>query len=112
MKIPCECGALIPDITDFLSYKAHFIPDQVWFELLDVIDEAIERSDPTAEAKEAASMRVRTLIGNLTRCAWQCRDCGKLHIDDHNHNLRVFTPGKPDVPYELFRHRPDPDIET
>ena len=106
MKIPCACGRLIPDISDSLPYKAHFISDQVWFELLDAMDEAIERSGPTAEAKEAASMNLRTLIGDLSRCAWQCTNCGRLYLDDHQYNLKVFVPEKADFSRELFRHEP------
>lgn len=37
-KIQCLCGYLISDNTDFISYKARFIADQDYFDLLDEIE--------------------------------------------------------------------------
>lgn len=37
-KIDCVCGNLISDNTDFISYKAQFIADQDYFDLLDEIE--------------------------------------------------------------------------
>jgi hypothetical protein len=78
MKINCHCGATIYDGTDYLPHKAHFIPDQDWFDVLDAIYDAIENSGPSAKQKEAACLRVRQLIGTLSRSAWQCRTCGRV----------------------------------
>lgn len=106
MKIGCHCGATIYDQTDYLPHKAHYIPDQDVFEVLDAIDDAIEKSGPTAKEKEAACMKVRRLIGKLSRSAWQCRVCGRVYIDDQAHKLQQLVPGTDDVPRELFRSRP------
>lgn len=52
MKFLCECGHPIYDQTDYLPYKAHVISDQDWFNFLDTIDDAIEKTGPTPEDKE------------------------------------------------------------
>jgi hypothetical protein len=49
MKIKCTCGEVIPDQTDYLSYKAHIIGDKHYFDFLDTIDEAIERKEEDRE---------------------------------------------------------------
>ncbi|MBV8072530.1 MAG: hypothetical protein JO270_21690, partial [Acidobacteriaceae bacterium] len=59
MKISCHCGATIYDQTDYLPHKAHFVPDQDWFDVLGAIDDAIEKSGPSAKEKEEACMKVR-----------------------------------------------------
>lgn len=106
MKIGCDCGSTIADQTDYLPYKAHFIPDQEWFGVLEAVDEAIENSGPSAMDKEAACMKVRQLIREVSRLAWQCFHCGRVYIDDQNYELRQLVPGTSDVPMELFRSRP------
>ena len=37
-KIECRCGQLIPDTTDFISYKGHLIADQDYFDFFDEIE--------------------------------------------------------------------------
>lgn len=109
MRIECRCGAQIIDQTDFLPHKAHIIPDQEWFHVLDAIDQAIERSGPSDRDKEAAIHSVRSLLIRVSRSAWQCGACGRLYVDDQGRNLREFIPGPSDGPRELFRTRPSPD---
>ncbi|HEU0298211.1 MAG TPA: hypothetical protein VFR37_02130 [Longimicrobium sp.] len=106
MKIQCRCGALIVDQTDNLPHKAHVIPDQEWEGVLDAIDHAIERSGPGAQAKEAACMAVRTAIIRASRLAWQCRECGRLWMDDQRHEVHELIPAGDSVPREIFRTRP------
>ncbi|MBK8804005.1 MAG: hypothetical protein IPN71_18510 [Fibrobacteres bacterium] len=59
MKIECECGKLITDGTDFLRYKGYILADQDHDHFYDAIDEAIEKSGPSAADKENACMDVR-----------------------------------------------------
>ncbi len=106
MKIQCRCGALIFDGTDNLPHKAHVIPDQEWDAVLDAIDHAVERSGPGADAKAAACMAARQAISRAARPAWQCRECGRLWVDDQQHQAREFAPAADDVPREIFRSRP------
>jgi hypothetical protein len=106
MKIRCDCGATIHDITDNQPWKAHFIADQDWDTFWDAIDEAIEKSGPSAAEKEAACMKLRYLT--VTRMAWQCSACGRIYIDDQDHQLQQFVRASDHVPCELFRSRPTP----
>jgi hypothetical protein len=106
VKITCECGGLIVDQTDALPHKAHFIPDQSWFEVLDAMDEAIARCGPSGDEKEATQMKIRTLLGRATRSAWQCRACGRLFLDDQKFELQAFAPDSESVTHEIFRSRP------
>lgn len=97
MKIHCECGHVIHDGTDGLAHKGHVIPDRRWNELADAIDEAVETSD-TPRQREAACMRLRVLLNDMARTAWQCTECGRLYLDNADHHLRSFEP------------RPDEDV--
>lgn len=105
MKISCQCGGLISDTTDYLPYKAHVISDQDWFGISEAIDEAIEQTGPSPGEKEAACMRIRGLLGKLSRSAWQCSACGSIHIDDPNYRLWHFAPDTDEMPKDLFRSR-------
>jgi hypothetical protein len=101
MKITCECGHTIPDVTDNLPYKAHLIPDKNWDTFWDAIDDAIEKSGPTAADKERACMALRKeSFGH--RFVWQCPKCGRLYVDDRTHNLQCFVPATASVPKDLF----------
>jgi ribosomal protein L37AE/L43A len=108
VKIQCTCGALIIDQSDHLPHKAHLIPDQEWDAVMDAIDHAIERSAPGAQAKSAACRAAREALIRAARMAWQCRDCGRLWIDDQEHQAHEFVPAAHDAPREIFRSRASP----
>lgn len=74
MKIGCKCGAVIPDQTDFLSFKAHLIADRDW--------------DDFADASEPHS----TIDSSLVRICYQCPQCGRLYVEDASRNLYSFAP--------------------
>ena len=103
--INCECGAMIIDQTDFLPNKAYFIPDQKWFQLLDAMDDAIELSGKSARAKEAACMKMRVLIGGLSKHAWQCSSCGALYLESRNGELQHFKPADDSVSRSILSHK-------
>jgi hypothetical protein len=90
MKIQCPCGELIYDGGDGLMNKAHFIADQDWERFWDEVDAAVEKSGPSVRDKEAACMRLRGL--RMFRLAWQCTNCGRLHLDDTPTMTRTFAP--------------------
>lgn len=102
MKIGCVCGETIADSGDRLPTKAHLVSDVDWWELLDAIDEAIEKSGPSPGEKEAACHTVRALLSRLTRLAWQCAACGRLYVDNAEYELQRFVPGGAEVDRRLF----------
>ena len=104
MKINCSCGKQIFDSTDGLPNKAHILPDQDWFFVLDAIDAAIENTGPSPSDKTAACMAIRALITQKTRSAWQCTSCGALYLDDHKGQLQHFVAAK-EYPKDLFSAR-------
>lgn len=60
--------------TDYLPYKGYIISDQDWFDFLDEIDAAIEKSGPTPKDKENALMKIRNLSINLSKTVYQCEE--------------------------------------
>ncbi|TDD79637.1 hypothetical protein E1293_22755 [Actinomadura darangshiensis] len=83
MKIRCACGNLVRDQTDFIPYKARVIADQDWSDALDALD--------------------ADQLWSLSRTMWQCTECGRLFIEDHDDRLRVFAPDSPAAPSDLLR---------
>ena len=103
MKFSCDCGRIISDQTDALPHKAHLIPDQLWNSLWDEIDANILL--PLSQRRlteEAASMRLRTLISNATRLAYQCPDCGRLFLDVKQPALHAFVPADVATPRDIL----------
>ena len=115
MKIQCECGNVISDSTDYLPYKAHFVADQDWFELLENIDkrvsnlvEAVRLLQDEKAASEIAMraiMAIRGDIGKATRLVYQCPNCGRLLVDDVQYHSQIFVPQDESVPKNLFRSK-------
>ncbi|KRE55893.1 hypothetical protein [Paenibacillus sp. Soil750] len=94
MKIRCRCGDIIVDQTDFHSNKGYIISDQDFFDFLDAVDNAIEKSGPTAKDKERAVMSIRYLIGELQKTVYQCFTCGRMYINAKENGLKEFTAGE------------------
>ena len=103
MKIQCACGHFIYDGPDGNPQIGHLIPDQEWSHWLEAIDTALEADHLTARQKEAACMRLRYLVGKISRQMWQCRACGRLLIDDHSHRLHEYVPATEATSKEIFR---------
>lgn len=101
MKIECTCGSMIFDGGDNLPHKAHVIPDKLWDATFEAIDKLVE-SAATKAQREAACMHIRSAVIKAARMAWQCRDCGRLYIDDVAHKLQSYAP-EHGATHELFR---------
>ena len=103
MKIKCTCGEIIPDQTDYLSYKAHIVGDKDYFDYLDVIDKAVESNEPN---REDLCMSVRR--AEPSRLAWECRTCGRLYLNDADRNLVEYLPqnGKANRIFDRIRKKP------
>lgn len=89
MKIECECGTVIVDQTDGLPHKGHVFGDKDWFDFWDKIDAAIE-NPPLAENKQETVMRIRQ--SDMSRLVWECHQCGRLYLEDENHDLLQYVP--------------------
>ena len=109
MKIKCYCGSLIIDQTDYLPWKGHLIPDQKWFSTFNAIDELIDAVANGQMGKEDAYNRARTILRRSSRLMWQCRECGRLHIDGSDGQLRCFMPEGDPIDREVLRGNPVQD---
>src|SRR4051812_11974080 len=93
VKIGCHCGATISDSTDYLSHKAHLLPDQELYEVWDGIDdEVIDRVASGVLTPKDAYMVSRRIMSSPTRSMWQCFECGRLYIDGLEGELHCFMP--------------------
>ncbi len=106
MKLHCECGNLITDSTDSLPWKANLLPDQEWFAVLDMMDDIIEKVASGGMAAEAGMMALRGAHGSATRTAWQCAHCGRLMVEDHDHQIHQYVPATGGDSREVLRSRP------
>lgn len=90
MKIECACGHLIIDQADSLKHKGYIISDTQWFDFWDALDHAIEKSGPSALAKERACMQLRKM--DIFKTIWECTHCGKLYINGPENELIAYSP--------------------
>lgn len=104
MKIGCLCGNVLRDQTDYIPYKAHFVADQDYEDLLVGIEQQLARiivenlGAPTATNQTHLLGRVLwDAMRSYTRTMYQCSNCGRLCIDD------------PDDPRQLQWFKPEDD---
>lgn len=105
MKIECACGVEIFDQTDALPHKAHLIPDEDWFEAMERLEGLVEAAADGRITKDEALHRVRLPLLNLSRKAWQCRQCGRLYLDGPERGCRPhrYAPESEDDSREVLR---------
>ena len=94
MHFYCPCGNRISDTTDNIPHKAHLVPDQ------DVIScsaalEQIVRAENISIEEKLEQIIVRIQGHYLSRCIYQCPNCGRLFVDDASHKLHSFLPEEP-----------------
>ena len=77
MKIQCQCGELIPDITDQQNNKAYFIPDELWEGVMESIYKNKSPWDATRESK---------------RQMLQCYECSRIYIEGKDGEYISFKP--------------------
>src|SRR5262245_55277075 len=104
MKIGCICGNVLRDQTDYIPYKAHFVADQDYEDLVVGIEQQLARimmenlGAPTATNQAHLFGRVLwDAMRSYTRTMYQCSNCGRLCIDD------------PDDPRQLQWFKPEDD---
>lgn len=90
MWIKCSCGNPIHDITDNIPYKARFIPDKLWFGMLDEICAGVEKGLPKEELTEL----IYDKIYDNSKDMYQCMECGRIYIEDKDVSFAVFEPEK------------------
>ena len=93
MWIQCPCGEQIKDTTDNISYKARYISDQDWLDVLDKIDYCIES---TEQDRDKLCNEFRRFLTEKTRNIYQCTKCGKLFVEDSKGNFKEFIPSEND----------------
>jgi hypothetical protein len=101
MKIGCICGNVLRDQTDYIPYKAHFVADQDYEDLLVGIEQQLAGilmqglSTPTATNQTKLLGRVLwDAMRSYTRTMYQCTNCGRLCLDDPDdlRELQWFKP--------------------
>jgi hypothetical protein len=115
MKIFCECGWVIYDQTDYISYKATFVADRDSSDLLDRIEEQIKKLvkkiEQTVSNKIDTSELIEDTMTDVSdvmdeyaiRNIYQCLGCGRLFVDDAQFNSHVFIRQDDSVPKNLMR---------
>jgi hypothetical protein len=109
MKIGCHCGATIRDQTDSLPHKGHLIPDQERFPVYDGIDAVIDDVAAGRTDVKTAYTRIRNILGTAARQVYQCKVCGRLFVDDRQHQLHAFAPASAETCKEILRSRDGDD---
>jgi hypothetical protein len=104
MKIRCFCGNVIRDQTDYIPYKAYFVADQDYFDLIELIEEELALSfkslvgtPPTAGQADSLgrlSHVLRDAMSLYKRPMFQCCNCGRLCLEDPDNRraLQWFQP--------------------
>ncbi|MER2998855.1 hypothetical protein [Pontibacter populi] len=88
MKIKCSCDNVIVNQIDNLRYKGYIISDVDWSAFWDSIDNKIKNSVNTKAESETVQLEMQKMF----RTAWECKKCGKLHIQAENGQLCHYTP--------------------
>lgn len=88
MKFNCVCGNRINDTTDYLPYKAYFIPDQDWFAMLNVLRDAI---DSAGQSGTPTSEEVEKRLWEFSQIAWQCEECARVYLEAPGKHLYRFS---------------------
>ena len=52
-------------------------------------------------------MQIHILLGEASRFIYQCRDCGRLFVNDRQHKTHIYTPSSHDTGKEILRSRTD-----
>lgn len=94
MHFWCGCGRRISDTTDRLPYKACFLANEDEIDYCDALEQLIKDENLSAEEK-AMRAAVTLQVRYLCRCIYQCPDCGRLFVDDHDYKLHSFVPEEP-----------------
>ena len=91
MHFYCPCGNRISDTTDNIPHKAHLLPDQDMISYCAALEQIVQTENLSIEEK--LNQIIIEIQGHyLSRCIYQCPNCGRLFVDDTSHNLHSFLP--------------------
>lgn len=90
MHFLCSCGNRIHDTTDYLSYKASLLADQDKFDLSDEIERYV--ADPALDPDACMNRIMHATVEYTWRHLYQCRQCGRIFIEDSSGELHSFAP--------------------
>jgi hypothetical protein len=97
MKIGCMCGNVLRDQTDYIPYKAHFIADQDYYELLNKVEQ-IQKENAVGPAgshsDDSFYVALTMALRHYERSLYQCNNCGRIFVDD---------PQDPRLPFQVFK---------
>lgn len=104
MFFTCHCGNVIKDGTDYLPYKARFIADQDYFDVLNSLDVELGRLLATQgdnsnvdEIVNQFAYKLRDALSLHQRIAYQCNNCGRLHLDGPEDRIHLEPFGPEDA---------------
>lgn len=94
MHFGCSCGQRIHDNADCLPYKAYLLPDQDEGSYCDELEQIIRNESLSLDERVDRAV-ISLQVRYLSRCIYQCPNCGKLFVDDRDESCRqlhVFLP--------------------
>ncbi|WP_027710088.1 hypothetical protein [Zooshikella ganghwensis] len=99
-KIGCNCGHVIVDQTDYIPYKAGYIPDTVSCDLVEVVsDEIIEKVKEAGIEnilnEDIADILWSRIFYQNSKQIYECEKCGSILIEKIEED-NVFHKFKPD----------------
>lgn len=94
MHFYCGCGNRISDVADRLPYKAYFLADEDDGRYADAMEAAI-RDESLPIDKRVDEVVIHLQVRYLSRCIFQCPECGRLWVDDNDNRLHSFLPEGP-----------------
>jgi hypothetical protein len=101
MKIDCFCGNVLRDQTDRIPYKAHFVADQDYDDLIHGIEKKLKEILTRSEGRFTGGDQpdffdrlLRDALRSYGRAVYQCSNCGRVCLDDpdNSRKLQWFKP--------------------
>lgn len=89
--LPCRCGYIFHDNTDFLSFKAYFRADQDMDDYFTSVEAIMKNLTLSMKDKEHEILCVAD-FHFTNRLLYQCPSCGRLYVEDNDRHFHCFMP--------------------
>jgi len=99
--LPCRCGYIFHDNTDFLSFKAHFRADQDTDDFFCQVEDILKNQKLSAEDKAHEILCVAD-FHYTNRILYQCPECGRLFVEDNDGHYHCFMPEPEETNHRLL----------